>query len=106
MNVDTSVASLQSSGRDSGLDLSNGSSRKSRGGVLRESDRNRERINNAGGLRGSRRKNKCMCGHADIHGCSEPDSRSVTKASTLTEVFLFQTIYLKNDILAIVTKIR
>lgn len=81
MNVDTSVASLQSSGRDSGLDLSNGSSRKSRGGVLRESDRLRAKA--AGGLRESRRKNKCMCGHADIHGCSEPDSRSVEQSQTI-----------------------
>lgn len=64
MNLDTSVTSLHSSGRDSGLDLSRERSESPSKQIVRI-------------IRGEPhvRRKKCGCGHAEHHGCSGEDSR-------------------------------
>lgn len=67
--MDTSVPSLHSSGRDSGLDLSRERSESPSKQIVRimRDSQMRGRI-------GSKRK-KCTCGHAEQHRCSGDESR-------------------------------
>lgn len=70
-NLDTSVPSLHSSGRDSGLDLSRERSESPSKQIVRIMADSQVR-----GRIGSKRK-KCTCSHAEQHRCSGDDSRLI-----------------------------
>lgn len=72
-NLDTSVPSLHSSGRDSGLDLSRERSESPSKQIVRIMRDSQVRTRN-----GTKRK-KCTCGHAEQHRCSGDESRSVKR---------------------------
>lgn len=67
-NLDTSVTSLHSSGRDSGLDMS----RERSESPSRSQQNILHRINGW-----NREKNKCICGQGNTNMCNE-ESRLVT----------------------------